>query len=204
MPHWLEESSQGGLLSWRRMRQVSLDKLEPLIRPAGFLPSKSPNLHNFVHWIEHAAWRLFRLAICPGRPSSSRPALGNQRNRSGTADAILLYSGRQPVFVADAYTRRVLSRHQLIFPPRLITNSHESSFTSICRQTMPCFNEFPCLAGRGSQTLLPPERGALRGMPLGKFLPRQEDQPALKPNSDQLSAVRYQLKQGHPGHFGSC
>ena len=33
-----------------------------------------------------------------------------------TADAILLYSGRHPVFVADAYTRRILSRHELISP----------------------------------------------------------------------------------------
>jgi endonuclease-3 related protein len=31
-----------------------------------------------------------------------------------TADAILLYAAGRPVFVADAYTRRVLSRHRLV------------------------------------------------------------------------------------------
>jgi endonuclease-3 related protein len=30
-----------------------------------------------------------------------------------TADAILLYAGNHPVFVVDAYTRRILERHQL-------------------------------------------------------------------------------------------
>jgi endonuclease-3 related protein len=31
-----------------------------------------------------------------------------------TADSILLYAGNHPVFVVDAYTRRVFSRHRLI------------------------------------------------------------------------------------------
>ena len=31
-----------------------------------------------------------------------------------TADSILLYAGNQPVFVVDAYTRRILERHDLI------------------------------------------------------------------------------------------
>lgn len=28
-----------------------------------------------------------------------------------TADAILLYAGRRPVFVVDAYTKRIMARH---------------------------------------------------------------------------------------------
>jgi endonuclease-3 related protein len=31
-----------------------------------------------------------------------------------TADSILLYAGRKPIFVVDAYTRRVLQRHDII------------------------------------------------------------------------------------------
>ena len=33
-----------------------------------------------------------------------------------TADAILLYAGNHPVFVVDAYARRILERHQLAEP----------------------------------------------------------------------------------------
>jgi len=39
------------------------------------------------------------------------PGLGPE-----TADAILLYAVGRPVFVADAYARRVLARHRLIGP----------------------------------------------------------------------------------------
>jgi endonuclease III related protein len=31
-----------------------------------------------------------------------------------TADSILLYAGEHPVFVVDAYTRRILERHQIV------------------------------------------------------------------------------------------
>src|SRR5258708_17525604 len=31
-----------------------------------------------------------------------------------TADSILLYAGNHPVFVVDAYTRRILERHQIL------------------------------------------------------------------------------------------
>jgi endonuclease III related protein len=34
-----------------------------------------------------------------------------------TADSILLYAGNHPVFVVDAYTRRIVERHGL-FPPQ--------------------------------------------------------------------------------------
>ena len=30
-----------------------------------------------------------------------------------TADSILLYAGNHPVFVVDAYTRRILTRHEI-------------------------------------------------------------------------------------------
>ncbi len=33
-----------------------------------------------------------------------------------TADSILLYAANHPVFVVDAYTRRILDRHQIIEP----------------------------------------------------------------------------------------
>ncbi len=31
-----------------------------------------------------------------------------------TADSILLYAGNHPVFVVDAYTRRILARHEIL------------------------------------------------------------------------------------------
>jgi endonuclease-3 related protein len=59
-------------------------------------------------------FRELRRAPLPAlRAELSRvPGLGRE-----TVDAILLYEANRPVFVADAYTRRVLARHRLM-PPR--------------------------------------------------------------------------------------
>jgi endonuclease-3 related protein len=61
-----------------------------------------------------------------------------------TADSILLYGLKRPIFVVDAYTRRILSRHQLI--------SKEASYEEIQRFFMDhlpheegLFNEYHAL-----------------------------------------------------------
>jgi endonuclease-3 related protein len=40
-----------------------------------------------------------------------------------TADSILLYAGQHPVFVVDAYTKRILSRHEVV--------AHEAKYDEI-------------------------------------------------------------------------
>ena len=61
-----------------------------------------------------ARWR----GCSPNRPTKLRDEL-LALNGVGpeTADSILLYAGNHPVFVVDAYTRRILERHQL-FPDK--------------------------------------------------------------------------------------
>lgn len=103
-----------GLLAWRRMRKASPEELAPLIRPAGFYRQKARTLYNFAQWIERAHGGSL-LALFAQDPAAARAQLLALKGIGPeTADAILLYAGRHPVFVADAYTRRILSRHGLI------------------------------------------------------------------------------------------
>ena len=110
----LKNLRQARLLAWRRMRQAALSEVERLIRPAGFYRQKARTLQGFAQWIEqtHRGSLNSLFALGPAEARTQLLAL-NGIGRE-TADAILLYSGRQPVFVADAYTRRVLARHELI------------------------------------------------------------------------------------------
>ena len=64
-----------------------------------------------------------------------------------TADSILLYGGNHPIFVVDAYTHRIFSRHNLL--------ADESDYTSIQEyfmQMLPgdssLFNEYHALIVR--------------------------------------------------------
>ena len=104
------------LLAPRRLAALAPASLARLIRPAGTFRVKARRLRAFVDFV------LGRLG---GRMAGLRSAeLGGLRAAllavpglgPETADAILLYAGRRPVFVVDAYARRVLARHRLIAP----------------------------------------------------------------------------------------
>jgi endonuclease-3 related protein len=98
----------------RRLRQLSLPRLGRLIRPAGTWRLKARRLRALaVFFLERAGGRLERLRGAPMDTLRTEllavPGIGPE-----TADAILLYALDRPVFVADAYTRRVLSRHRIV------------------------------------------------------------------------------------------
>ena len=98
----------------RRLRQLSLPRLGRLIRPAGTWRLKARRLRALaIFFLERAGGRLDRLRGAPLEALRTEllavPGIGPE-----TADAILLYALDRPVFVADAYTRRVLSRHRMV------------------------------------------------------------------------------------------
>ena len=102
------------LLSLRGIRTVSLGKLKSLLRPAGYFRQKALRLKTFVAFLDgHYAGSLTRMFR---QPVAELRAELLELNGIGpeTADSILLYAGQQPVFVVDAYTRRILHRHAIL------------------------------------------------------------------------------------------
>ena len=93
------------------IRGVSLEELERMIRPAGYFRQKAKRLKLFVQYLdqqyEGSLTKLF------ARPTEKlrEELLSLHGIGPETADSILLYAGNHPVFVVDAYTRRVLTRH---------------------------------------------------------------------------------------------
>lgn len=100
-------------LSLQGIRAVSLKELERLIRPAGYFRQKAKRLKLFVAFLDrHYHGSLNELFSVP--TARLREQLLNLNGIGPeTADSILLYAGNHPVFVVDAYTRRILTRHGL-------------------------------------------------------------------------------------------
>ena len=101
------------VLNLRALLGLSDAKLAKLIRPAGYFRVKTKRLKNFLK---------FLMEECDGNISKlKRQPFGVLRHKllsvngigPETADSILLYALEKPVFVIDAYTRRILSRHHL-------------------------------------------------------------------------------------------
>src|SRR5262249_4069400 len=102
------------LLEPRRLLAIRESELASVIRSAGTFRLKPRRLRDFTRWLlGRFDGRLSGLRRSP-LPELRRELLGVPGLGPETVDAILLYGAHRPVFVADAYTRRVLARHRLI------------------------------------------------------------------------------------------
>lgn len=110
----MENLRQASILSVKAMREVPLARLQRLIRPSGYFRQKAKKLKTFIRFLDkHYSGSLQRMFA---QKTDKLRAELLDLNGVGpeTADSILLYGGNHPVFVVDAYTRRILERHGLV------------------------------------------------------------------------------------------
>ena len=101
---------KAGALSSQALRDLPISELAVFIRPSGYYNAKAAKLKAFVKWFgEHFGDnldRMFAEDTVPLREALLKVfGIGEE-----TADSILLYAGNIPVFVIDAYTRRIIDR----------------------------------------------------------------------------------------------
>lgn len=103
-----------GVLNPVTMYALPPVELAQLIRPAGYFNIKTKRLRNFLKFlIDDYAGDLERMK--EERTESLREKLLAVRGIGPeTADSILLYALEKPVFVVDAYTKRIFSRHAVL------------------------------------------------------------------------------------------
>ena len=102
------------LLSPIRMKEASTATLAALIKPAGYFNVKTKRLKNFVNFLFERYGG--SLAKASNRPSDilRHELLAVNGIGPETCDSILLYAFKKPVFVVDAYTKRIFSRHAIV------------------------------------------------------------------------------------------
>ena len=102
------------LLAPRALLAADTETVESALRPSGYFRQKAVRVRLFCqHLVDHYGGSVARMAKRP--LAELRPEL-LALNGIGpeTADDILLYACGRPVFVVDAYTRRIFSRHGLV------------------------------------------------------------------------------------------
>jgi endonuclease-3 related protein len=105
------------LLSIEGIRRVPLPDLERRIRPSGYFRQKAQRLKAFVAFLDRQYSGSLENLFAQPTNSLREELLALNGIGPETADSILLYAGNHPVFVVDAYTRRILERHE-IFPQK--------------------------------------------------------------------------------------
>jgi endonuclease-3 related protein len=104
------------LLSLQALRGVPEATLARAIRPSGYFRQKARKLKAFIAFLDEAYGGSLRRMARAQPERLRRELLGVWGIGRETADSILLYAFGHPVFVVDAYTRRILSRHGWIHP----------------------------------------------------------------------------------------
>lgn len=130
------------------------------IRPAGYFNVKAKRLRNFCAWyVAHGGEsKLRRLETMALRNELlSINGIGPE-----TADDILLYAFHRPIFVIDAYTRRLLSRLQLVSGDESYDELRQHIERDLKRsnrgrrQLVPLFNEYHALIVRHAKDICKP------------------------------------------------
>ena len=105
-----------GALPPKTLAALPRPRLARLIRSAGYYNIKAQRLQNLLRYLKSRCRlslpRLFRVPP----EALRRELLAVKGVGPETADSILLYAGDIPIFVVDAYTRRVLARHGIVRP----------------------------------------------------------------------------------------
>jgi len=107
----IEHLRRSRLLTPRAIEKISTPRLQRLIRSSGYFRQKTKKLKAFVRFL-HREYQgsLSKMSRAPTQALRDQ-LLAIHGIGPETADSILLYAAKHPVFVIDAYTRRILERH---------------------------------------------------------------------------------------------
>jgi endonuclease-3 related protein len=126
---------------------LSLPKLADLIRPSGTYRVKADRLLQFVAFFKDqygfSLEAMFRVPL----PRIRAELLAVEGIGPETADSILLYAGGYPVFVVDAYTKRIFSRHGFL-RGGCAYGELQALFMEALPADVPLFNEYHALIVR--------------------------------------------------------
>ena len=101
-------------LSVRALRRLPHKRLAHLIQSAGYFNVKARRLKNFISFLQNRYGGSLRKMFRQEASRLREDLLSVNGIGPETADSILLYAGKQPLFVIDAYTKRILSRHGVL------------------------------------------------------------------------------------------
>lgn len=107
----LNNLKEGNLLSLHKLSTLSTSEVAEVIRPAGYFNIKAKRLKNLIDFIVEHYQAELSMFLTEETQALREGLLSVKGIGPETADSILLYAVRRPVFVVDAYTHRIMKRH---------------------------------------------------------------------------------------------
>lgn len=140
----IDNLKRAGVLSLARLSELPVDLLAEYIRPAGYFNIKAVRLQNLLTKIGERYSGSLDAMLEEETEELRRVLLSVKGIGPETADSILLYAAERPVFVVDAYTYRILLRHELI-PEDFGYDDLQQLFMDNLESDVRLFNEYHAL-----------------------------------------------------------
>jgi len=132
------------LVSLDRLVSLSIEDLAKEIRPAGYYNIKAKRLKNLINFI-FDQYNGDLAGLLQEETDSLREGLLSVNGVGPeTADSIILYAAKRPLFVIDTYTHRILSRHAMAGEEATYYDM-QGLFMNHLPEDAPLFNEFHAL-----------------------------------------------------------
>ncbi len=131
-------------LSPRALRRLPVAKVATLIYPCGYYNAKALKLKSFAQWLGRYYDDDFDKLFSADIDYLRQQLLAVHGIGQETADSIILYAANKPIFVIDAYTRRIVKRMGLA-PDSNSYSALQTLFTHHLPNDAELFNEYHAL-----------------------------------------------------------
>ncbi|MBI5195257.1 MAG: endonuclease III domain-containing protein [Nitrospirae bacterium] len=128
----------------KTLHDMPHQELTALIRSAGYFNIKAKRLREFLKFLLNHYEGSMKKMEKEDAHELRHQLLEVNGIGPETADSILLYALNKPVFVVDAYTKRVLSRHKII-PEKATYHEIQELFHKNLPEDIKLFNEYHAL-----------------------------------------------------------
>ena len=143
----IENLRKARLLNLKALAAISTQKLYPFLRPTGYYRIKARRLKATIDFLfKRGQGNLNRFFSQP-LEQARKELLSVKGIGPETADSILLYAGKKPIFVIDAYTRRIFERLKILQPGESYEHIQKLFMTNLSRHR-DLYNEYHALIVR--------------------------------------------------------
>lgn len=154
------------LMTFEKLHELPVESLAQKIKPAGYFNIKAARLKNLLNFIGSEYGGSLEDMFAFEMHSLREEILTVKGIGPETADSILLYAGKKPVFVIDAYTHRIFARHNLVAAEDGYYELQEYFMLELPENTA-LFNEYHALIVRLGKEFCKKSKPLCRQCPLG-------------------------------------
>ncbi len=110
----LQKLKQNNLLDIQKILKIGNKRLANIIRSSGYHNQKAIKLKNFCNYLKKKYKGNINVFFRKDLSSLRNELLSIKGIGPETADSIILYAAKKPIFVIDSYSKRIMSRVGLV------------------------------------------------------------------------------------------